>query len=106
MQKIITTRTDFSEAYTQLEVDALGTEEVISLFEKESIWIPKTEDEEKTLNDILKLIGYHTYFTMILAKKKEMFSLSIDELKKQTEEMLLKKSSKVTVAKDGKLRYH
>ena len=100
-KKIITTRTDFSEAYTQLNVDALGTEEIISLFEKESKWIPKTEDEEKTLNEILKLIGYHTYFTVILAKKKEMFSLSIDELKKQTEEMLLKKSGKVTVAKDG-----
>ena len=102
-KKIITTRTDFSEAYTQLEVDTLGTEEVISLFEKESKWIPKTEDEEKSLNEILKLIGYHTYFTVILAKKKEMFSLSIDALKKQTEEMLLKKSGKVTVAKDGNL---
>ena len=102
-KKIITTRTDFSELYTQLDVEALRQDDAILLFEKESKWIPKTEDEEKTLNEILKLIGYHTYFTVILAKKKEMFSLSIDELKKQTEEMLLKKSGKITVAKDGKL---
>lgn len=102
-KKIITTKTDFSELYTQLDVEALRQDDAILLFEKESKLIPKTEDEEKTLNEILKLIGYHTYFTVILAKKKEMFSLSIDELKKQTEEMLLKKSGKVTVAKDGKL---
>ena len=101
-KKIITTRTDFSELYTQLNVESLGQDDAILLFEKESKWIPKTE-EEKTLNEILKLIGYHTYFTVILAKKKEMFSLSIDELRKQTEEMLLKKFGKVTVAKDGKL---
>lgn len=102
-KKIITTRTDFSGAYKQLEVGALGTKETISLFEKESEWCPETEDEEETLDEILKLIGYHTYFTVILAKKRKEFSLSIDELKKQTEEMLLKKSGKVTVAKDGKL---
>lgn len=102
-KKIITTRTDFSELYTQIDVESLGQDDAILLFEKESKWIPKTEDKEKTLNEILKLIGYHTYFTVIFAKKKEMFSLSIDELKKQTEEMLLKKSGKVTVAKDGKL---
>ena len=102
-KKIITTRTDFSKLYKQLDVDALEQDDAILLFEKESKWVPKTEDEEKTLDEILKLIGFHTYFTVILAKKKEMFSLSIYELKKQTEEMLIKKSGKVTVAKDGKL---
>ena len=102
-KKIVTTRTNFSKRYKQIDVEALGEDDAILLFEKESKWIPKTGDEEKSLDEILKLIGYHTYFTVILANKKEMFSLSIDELKKQAEEMLLKKSGRVTVAKDDKL---
>ena len=103
--KLITTRTDFRDSIdentTIINVGALGSNNLISLFEHNA-QRAFTTSEKQVIDEILKQFEYHTLMVPILARKfRDGGYRSIDEFKAEIDNGISKMKGKTVLTKDG-----